>query len=157
MKVIGLGAPSSLRIRFDACEFDVLVDVLREQRADATPDAAETYATTPRGQTRPIDDRHDRLRGIEGLLIQLEEQPHTRPGAVLVGEMQLMSDVARDGAREALRRLQEAHERYTDHTSQQAGDALLNATRAAKKWVATLTALDRVDHGWDAHDMSQPR
>ncbi|MGH2945353.1 MAG: hypothetical protein ACRDPC_03675 [Solirubrobacteraceae bacterium] len=152
MKVIGLGAPASVRIRFDAYELDVLVDVLREQRADATRDAADTYATTPPTQTRPIDDRHDRLRAVEGLLMQLEEQPpDNRPGAVLVGETDLMCDVARDGAREALRRLQEAHERYTDDgASPQARDALVNATKTAKAWVVTLTAVDQVDHGWDA-------
>jgi hypothetical protein len=102
MKVIGLGAPASVRIRFDACEVEVLVDVLREQRADATRDAADTYATTPPAQTRPIDDRHDRLRAIEVLLMQLEEQPpDSTPGAALVGETDLMCDIARDGAREA--------------------------------------------------------
>lgn len=96
MKVIGLGAPDHVRVRFDACEMDVLVDVLREQRANATRDAADTYATTPPAQTRPIDDRHARLRAVEGLLMQLEEQPpHNRPGAVLVGDTELMCDVAR--------------------------------------------------------------
>lgn len=152
MKVIGLGAPASVRIRFDACEVDVLVDVLREQRADATRDAADAYAITPPAQTRPIDDRHDRLRAVEGLLMQLEEQPpDNRPGAILVGETDLMCDIARDGAREALRRLQEAHERYADDgESPQARDALVNATKTAKAWVATLTAVDRVDRGWDA-------
>jgi hypothetical protein len=43
MKVIGLGAPDQVRVRFDSCELDVLVDVLREWRANATRDAAETY------------------------------------------------------------------------------------------------------------------
>jgi hypothetical protein len=151
MKVIGLGAPDDVRIRFDACEVDLLVDVLREHRANATRDAADTYATTRPGQTRPIDDRHDRLRAIEGLLMQLEEQPpDNRPGAILVGETDLMCDLARDGTREAFRRLQEAHERYDDHAAPESRDALVTATRTAKKWVATLTALDRVDHGWDA-------
>jgi hypothetical protein len=44
--------------------------------------ATETYATTsPARDMRAIDDRHDRLRGIEGLLMQLEEQPpDNRPG-----------------------------------------------------------------------------
>jgi hypothetical protein len=36
MKVIGLGSPDDVRIRFDACEIDVLVDVLRDLRAKAT-------------------------------------------------------------------------------------------------------------------------
>lgn len=150
MKVIGLGAPDDVRVRFHACEMDVLVDVLRDQRASATRDAAETYATTPRGQTRPIDDRHDRLRAVEGLLVQLEEQPHNRPAAVLVGETELICDVARDGAREAIRRLEETHERYADHATPQSRDALLTAARTARAWVATLTAVDRVDRGWDA-------
>ncbi len=72
MKVIGLGSPDDLRVRFDATEVDVLVDVLRDLRAKATRDAAETYANTPPRETRPIDDRHDRLRGLEGLLMRLE-------------------------------------------------------------------------------------
>jgi hypothetical protein len=113
----------------------------------ATPD---TYATTPPGQTRPIDNRYDRLRGLEGLLMQLEEQPHTRPGAVLVGETDLISDVARDGAREAIRRLEETHERYQDQATPHSRDAMLNAARTANAWVATLAAVDRVDRGWVA-------
>jgi hypothetical protein len=76
MKVIGLGAPDRVRVGFTACEVDVLVDVLREQRAYATRDAAETYATAP-GQTRAVDDRHDLLRAVEALLMQLEEQPRS--------------------------------------------------------------------------------
>jgi hypothetical protein len=150
MKVIGLGAPDDVRVRFDACEVDVLVDVLREQRADATRDAADTYATAPPGQTRRIDDRHDRLRAVEGLMMQLEEQPHTRPRAVLVGDTELMCEVVRDGAREALRRLAETHERYEDHASPQSRDALVNAAKSVKAWVVTLTAIDLVDRGWDA-------
>jgi hypothetical protein len=149
MKVIGLGAPDQVRVRFDSCELDVLVDVLREQRAHATRDAAETYGVAP-GQMRAVDDRHDRLRAVEGLLMQLEEQPQTRAGAVLIGDTQLMCDVMRDGAREALRRLDETHRRYEDHASPQSRDALLNAANTAKAWLATLTAVDRVDRGWDA-------
>lgn len=150
MRVIGLGAPDDVRVRFAACEIDVLVDVLREQRANGTRDAADTYATSPPGQTRAVDDRHDRLRAVEGLLMQLEEQPHTRPGAVLVGDTDLMCEVARDGAREALRRLEETHERYEGHATPQTRDALRNAARTAKACLATLTAIDRVDRGWDA-------
>jgi len=147
MKVIGLGAPDSVRARFDACEVDVLVDVLREQRANATRGAAETYANAS-GHTRAVDDRHDRLRAVEGLLMQLEERSQT--DAVLVGDTPLMCGVVRDGAREALRRLAETHERYEDHASPQSRDALLNAAKTAKAWVATLTAVDRVERGWDA-------
>jgi hypothetical protein len=43
MKVIGLGSPDDVQCRFDACEIDVLVEVLRDLRAKATRDAADTY------------------------------------------------------------------------------------------------------------------
>jgi hypothetical protein len=148
MKVIGLGAPDEVQIRFAATEIDVLVDLLREQRADATREAAETYAAAPPGETRAVDDRHDRLRAVEGLLLQLEEPPDDRPGAVLVGPTALMRDVVRDGARQAIRGLEEAHKRYAHHAIPNSGDALVNAAKTAKAWVATLTALDRVDRGW---------
>jgi hypothetical protein len=151
MKVLGLGSPDDLRVSFDPSEVDVLVDVLRDLRAKATRDAAETYATTPPRETRPIDDRHDRLRGLEGLLMQLEEQPpDDRPGAILVGDTTLMRDVARAGAREALDRLQDAHERYEDRVTARSRSALLGAAKTAKAWVTTLTAVEQVDLGWEA-------
>ena len=93
MKAIGLGSPDELRAHFDACGIDVLVDVVREQRANAARDAAQTYATTSPGHTRAIDDRHDRLRAIEALLLQLEVQPQTEAGAIIVGDTQLICDV----------------------------------------------------------------
>jgi hypothetical protein len=150
VKVIGLGAPDTVRVRFDACEVDVLVDLLREQRADATREAADTYAITRPGQTRPVDDRHDRLRAVEALLVQLEDQPRTSRDAVLLGETEVMRDVVRGGVREALRRLEEAHERYEEHASPQSRDALLHAAKTTRAWVATLTGFDRVDRGWDS-------
>jgi hypothetical protein len=149
VKVIGLGAPDSVRISFADRELDVLVDVLRDQRADATREAAETYAATP-GQRQAVDDRHDRLRAVEALLMQLEEQRHTRRGAVLIDKTEHMCDVVRAGAREALRRLSETHGRYENHASPQSRDALLDTAKTATAWVTTLTGLDRVDRGWQA-------
>jgi len=73
MSAIGLGSPDELRLHVDACEIDVLVDVLREQRANATRDAAQTYATTSPEHTRTIDDHHHRLRAVEALLVQLDD------------------------------------------------------------------------------------
>ena len=61
-----------------------------------------------------------------------------------------MCHVVRDGAREALRRLEETHERYEDQATPESGHALRNAAKTARAWVATLTAVDRVDRGWDA-------
>ena len=150
MKVIGLGSPDDLRVKFDASEMDVLVDVLRDLRAEATRDAAQTYATTARWDTRPIDDRHDRLRGLEGLLIQLEEQtPDNRPGATLVAATPLLRDVAREGAREAVERLHDAHDRYENDATTASRDTLLGAATATTAWLTTLTAVDHVDRGWD--------
>jgi hypothetical protein len=151
MKVIGVGSPDDVRVRFTRCELDVLVDVLRDLRAKAARDAAETYATTSPQDTRPIDDCHDRLRGLEGLLMQLEEQPpDNRPGAIVVGATALMRDVAREGAREALERFRDVHERYEDHVTSRSREALLSAAKAAEAWVMTLTAVELVDLGWDA-------
>jgi len=150
MKVIGLGSPDDVRIRFNSCEMDVLVDVLRDLRAKATRDAADTYANTSPLDARPIDDRHDRLRGLEGLLMQLEEQPpENRPGAVLMGATPLLRDVAHEGAREALERLNDAHERYDEHVTSLSRETLLAAAETAKAWVTTLTAVEQVDLGWD--------
>ena len=151
MKVIGLGSPNELRVAFGACELDVLVDVLRDLRAKATRDAVDTYATSVVGDTRRVDDSHDRLRSLDGLLIQLEEQPlDNRPGATVIGATPLMRDVARDGAREALERLHDAHERYEEHVTSGSREALLGAAKTARAWVTTLTAIDHVDLGSDA-------
>jgi hypothetical protein len=151
MKVVGLGSPDDVRVRFDACELDVLVDVLRDLRARATREAAETYTTISPRDTRAIDDCHDRLRGIEGLLMQLEEQPpDNAPGAFLVGATPLMRDIAHEGAREALERLQDAHERYEEHVTSRSRDALRAAATTAGASITTLTAIEQVDLGWEA-------
>ena len=132
MKVIGLGSPDDVRVRFDASEVDVLVDVLRDLRAKATREAAETYATTPPGETRPIDDRHDRLRWLEGLLMHLEEQPpDDRPEAILVGDTTLIRDIARrcPGSSRTAPRRARALRGSRDARSR---EALLGAAKTAK-------------------------
>jgi hypothetical protein len=150
MKVIGRGSPEKVRVRFEACELEVLVDVLRDLRASATRDAADTYTITSVQGTRAIDARHTRLRELEGLLIQLEERPPgTESGATLVGATALVRDVARHGASEAIQRLNDVHEYYEDHVTRGSREALLAAAKTAKAWVATLTAVERVDLGWE--------
>jgi hypothetical protein len=140
-----------VRIRFEASEIDVLVDVLREHRTRATLDAAETYGRVPCGDTGAVDDRHDELRTIESLLMQLEDQqPDERGRVVMTGETEVMCDVVRDGAREALRRLDDAHDGYRERASSASRDALLDAAKTARAWVVTLTSFDRVDRGPDA-------
>lgn len=64
MKVTGLGTPESVRARFRTAEVDVLVDVLRERRAQATREAATAHETVSTS-VRSVDDRHDRLRAVE--------------------------------------------------------------------------------------------
>lgn len=150
MKVVGLGAPASVRIRFQVRELDVLVDVLREQRARATREASDTYARVSAEDARSIDESHDELRAIEGLLMQLEEQRPDETGrVVLVARTVVMYDVVRAGAREALQRLQDAHDRYPSYGAGPARDALLDAAETAKAWLVTLTSFDRVDGGPD--------
>lgn len=150
MKVIGLGAPDRVRIRFTACEVDLLLDVLRRQRARATLDAAESYGRVTRDDRRSVDDRHERLRALEGMLMQLEaEPPDDRGRVVLEHETEVISDVLRDGAREALQRLENALERYLE-SRRRGGDGLLNAARTAQAWTVTLARFDHVDLGSDA-------
>ena len=150
MKVIGLGSPDELRVTFDACELDVLVDVLRDLRAKATRDTAVTYAATGSRDTRSVDECHDRLRSLDGLLIQLEEQaPGSPPGAILRGVTSLLRDVVRDGAREALERLHDAHERYEEGVTSRSRESLLGAAEAARAWVMTRTAVDLIDLAGD--------
>jgi hypothetical protein len=115
MKVIGFGEPERVRIRFAAAERRILLDVVRDLRAEATVAAAETYREAGQDDARPVDARHDRLRAVEELLVQMEgESPDRHGGVALVAETPLMMDVVRAGAREALRRLNDGHERYLD-------------------------------------------
>ncbi len=149
MKVIGYGAPTSVRIRFQVRELDVLVDVLRELRARATRDATDTYART-NADDPEIDESHDELRTIEGMLMQLEEnRPDDAGRVVLVAKTTVMHDVVRAGAREALQRLQDAHDRYPSYSAGPTRDALLDTAETAKAWLVTLTSFDRVDGGPD--------
>lgn len=147
MKVTGLGTPESVRARFRTAEVDVLVDVLREHRAHATREAATAHEAV--GTTvRAVDDRHDRLRAIEALLMQLDDQPHRREGVVLFGDTSLIGEIVRDGATESLARFVDAHQRYRERARVEARDRLLTAAVAAQAWVATLVAFDRVNRGW---------
>jgi hypothetical protein len=61
-----------------------------------------------------------------------------------------MSDVAYEGTREALKRLQDAYNRYEGHATPGSRDTLLGAAKTAEAWLTTLTAVDHVDQGWDA-------
>jgi|GEM_PF-5920049 len=154
MTVIGLGSPDSVRVRFERCQLDVLVDVLREQRRTATLGASETYHHTPRHDTRAIDDRHDTLRALEALLIQLENLPadeHDHP--TLVGPTELLGEIIDAGARDALRRLETAYERYEDRfrggPPSTHRDALRRGADTAHAWITTLTNFAEVDDGTD--------
>jgi hypothetical protein len=151
MKVTGWGNPDQVRIRFARCEVDLLVDVLRQERAEATRVAAETYDRPGGSDERTVDDQHDRLRAIEALLMQLEHQtPDDRGRVVLVGDTDVMTDIVQDGAIRAVHRLEQAHERYHDHPGTATNrDALLGAASTAQAWMVTLTSFDQVDQPRD--------
>lgn len=150
MKVTGWGNPDQLRIRFARCEGDLLVDALRELRAEATRVAAETHASPDGRDERTVDNRHDRLRAIEGLLMQLENQsPDAHGRVVLVGDTPVMTDVVLLGGIRALQRLAEAHDRYRDYPNARNREALLSAVNTARAWMVTLTSVDRVDQPHD--------
>lgn len=144
MKVTGLGTPESVRARFRTAEIDVLVDVLREHRAQATREAATAHETV----STSVRSVHDRLRAVEALLMQLDDQPHTREGVVLFGDTALIGEIVRDGATQALARFVDAHQRYRERARVEAHDRLLTAAVGAQAWVATLVAFDRVNSGW---------
>jgi hypothetical protein len=60
-----------------------------------------------------VDDRHDELRAIEALFAQMEDQvPDDRGRVMLVGDTDAMLDVLNDGVRQALERLDDAHDGY---------------------------------------------
>ena len=115
----------------------------------ATRDAVDTYATSVLGATRP---RRRLSRSASGAStrssLELEEQlPGSPPGATVIGATPLMRDVARDGAREALERLHDAHQHYESRVASRFRESLLGAAKTATAWVATLTAIDHVDLG----------
>jgi hypothetical protein len=152
MKVTGWGHPDRVRVRFAACEVDLLVDVLRERRADATCDAAEIYKEPGFDHERAVDDKHDRLRGIEALFRQMEEGPDNvdeRGQVVLVGDTEVMGDILKTGAKEAMRRLVEAHNAYLERPMPWARDRLLPALETAHAWLITLTSFVQVDQALD--------
>ncbi len=149
MKVVGLGAPRRVRIRFQLCELDVLIDVLRDLRGRATRDASDTYAR-PAADEAAIDDRHNELRALEAMLMQLEQtRPDDTGRVVLVGETEVVSDVVRAGAREALKRLEARHDGYPEYGGGPAGAALVDAVETAKAWLVTLVSFDQVNNGPD--------
>ena len=152
MKVLGLGSPDELRVRVAHSEREVLVGVLRNLRAGATRAVATVYESTPPERTRQIDDRHDHLRAIDALLVQVDQHgPNDRTEVVVVGDTELMRIVIHDSAREAIRLLQDAHASYEERLTPKTAAALIAAARAALAWTETLIAADRVDLGWPQH------
>jgi hypothetical protein len=53
MKVIGVGAPEIVRIRFAACELDLLVDVLRDGAGEALHQPPRPATRAPRHHPAP--------------------------------------------------------------------------------------------------------
>jgi hypothetical protein len=82
------------------------------------------------------------------MLMQLDDlRPDDAGRMTVVGDTVVMYDVVRDGAREALQRLHDAHDHYRKLSRPLAADALLEAAETATAWLVTLTRFDRVDRG----------
>lgn len=149
MKVIGLGGPDLVRVRFPRRELDALVDQLREHRARVAGQANEAYARA-RHDDRAIDAAHDELRIAERLLMQLESAPHAADRPVeLLGATDTLLDIISSGAESALYALRDAHDRFITPGERSDPDALVAAARSAKTWIVLQVALHRVDSGPD--------
>jgi hypothetical protein len=82
-----------------------------------------------------VDDRHDELRTIESLLMQLEDQqPDAQGRVVLTGDTEVMCDIVHEGAREALGRLDDAHDGYRERSRSATRDALTLPRQHGRGW-----------------------
>lgn len=148
-RVIGLGAPDVVRVRLERCQLDPLVEQLRTQRADATERAADASRQRPHDE-RAIDDCHDELRAIEGMLMQLEAHEVDREGRqTITGPTWLMHDTITGATQRALHRAGAASTTADGPADTLAARAaeLLPALTCAHAWVATLVAFRHVDLG----------
>jgi hypothetical protein len=143
-----------MRIRLNAAERALVVEVLRDQRGQATRRAAEVYGS-PRGDSRAVDEAHDRLREVEAAMAWMEDhgQPDGDGRTWLVGGASLLEDTVRGVAEGAMTALVAALERYADRHGPWPGDGpgLLAAVDLARDALTTLVRFREVDDPpWDA-------
>jgi hypothetical protein len=152
MKVVGMGAPEWVRIVMGRDELDLVIDALLEQRELVSRRLVEVY-DDPGRSVRDVDDAHDELRGIETILMRLEQTEHRGDGSKeLLGPTAIMVETIDRAARQALRQLGDAHDRFTGLPVDGSRDALLRTAatiRAIRAILTTVVSLREIDRGPD--------
>jgi hypothetical protein len=138
-KVVGLGAPICVRIRFEACEAAVVIDELRAEII--AHETSEADARTAIGDSPPGDQsRRDRLGELRRMLGQIERDGEPPPAAFeVLWPAALAIDVLRGALREAAERL---HASLDD----------LKATGTIRSALGVLAACLDTWEGFDAVD-----
>jgi hypothetical protein len=137
-KVVGLGAPVSVRIRFDASELPIVKDALANLIAANDPHPLGIAASVDL-PSRDTDDQHAELRRMLDTLGR-DDQPRAEPREV-VWPTSLAYGVVRDAARVAAERLREAL------ADAGATEAIQSAAQAFLACAETWTWLQAVDSG----------
>jgi hypothetical protein len=141
MKVVGLGAPVSVRIRFDACEADLIADELREQISVYETTEAEARAGVI-GEQPDDEARRDLLWEFRRMLALVERDAGvpSEPFEV-VWPTVLAYQVLRGVLGHAAERLQET---LQDPNST---DAIRDALRVVGALLDTWEAFRVIDNG----------
>jgi hypothetical protein len=150
MKVVGTGAPRMLTVRFKPCEIKVLRDELHHRRAVITEAAAaahdRTQAPGAGAGDREVEDRHDELFLISGILDELRAPvPPDQPREV-VAPTWLMGPIIRGAAVDAVERLHDAVTAFSADRGMPPPDEVRAAVDTAGAMVATLIALDHAEN-----------
>jgi hypothetical protein len=141
MKVIALGAPVSVQIRFEPCEAAVVVDELRAQII--AYETAEADARVGIGGSPPGDEgRRDRLGELRQMLGEIESDSElpAEPFEVL-WPAALAIDVLRGALYEAAERL------HTSLNDLKSTVAIRSALGIVAACLDTLESFDAVDSG----------
>ncbi len=141
MKVIALGAPVSVQIRFQPCEAAVVVDELRAQviaYETAEADARAGIGGSPTGD----EGRRDRVGELRQMLCEIERDGElpVEPFEVL-WPAALAIDVLRGALREAAERL------HASLNDLKATGAIRSALGVVAACLETLESFDAVDNG----------
>jgi hypothetical protein len=147
MKVVGTGSPRMLTVRFDQCELPLLRDEVAERQRSLVSTLAEM--TTPH---MAGDDDGERLKDKLVLLTRLEDdlrgpvepdQPYE-----VTGLTELMADVIRGAAGEAVYQLQQDVERFREDRGTPTGQELRARLSTASAAIESLIGLDHaLNHG----------
>lgn len=149
MKVVGTGSPAMLTLRLEECEIEVLRDELRHRRAvmaDAATHAHER-STGPGagGGTREVEDPHDDLIVIAGVLDQIARWDRAAEPLEIVGPTWLLGPSIRAATSEAAHQLLGTLDRYRDEGACTA-EEMRDAVKVATAWVETVLDYDFVEN-----------